>query len=372
MTIADGSEGSKPHDIAGLDSWASHRLHESEYDALRHLAEKAGTDPYRNLPAFTQDALEGWNALTPRTRARVGSLADGSSTRPELYITNLPRNETLEPTPSTYHAGRTTAGTLSEYLMMVLSVGLGYPISYADQRDGNIFHDVFPTRRNTKALSSQSSTVTLGFHTEMFFHPVAPDFLILHCLRADPDRRAVTSIASLADIEAGLDAAAREVLRQPDFAVELAGLHGSYTYEGRKIGREDPRPEISVVNTMEQFERFRFEPALMTPLTVEASRVLHSTEASADDVAAHGRLESDTLLLIDNRRAAHSRSSFTARFDGTDRWLRRMMLRQGPKPRSGFIDQPDLELAHAWGVLGTKVNPVVPCEEVPARGKEFE
>ena len=35
------------------------------------------------------------------------------------------------------------------------------------------------------------------------------------------------------------------------------------------------------------------------------------------------KLESGDLLIIDNLRAAHARSSFTPQFDGSDRWLKR-------------------------------------------------
>jgi alpha-ketoglutarate-dependent taurine dioxygenase len=239
--------------------------------------------------------------------------------------------------------------------MTVFSVGLGYPISYADQREGNIFHDVFPTRGNAEKVSSQSSKALLGFHTEMFFHPMAPDFLVLNCLRADPDRQARTSVASLADIDAALDATARATLRQPEFAVDLARLHGSYTREGRTIRPQDPRPAIAVVGVADGAERFRFEPMLTTPLTSEARRALHAADGAAEAVALTGRLESDSVLLVDNRRAAHSRSSFTARFDGTDRWLRRMMVKQGLFPRAGFFSRPDFELAQAWTALGARM-----------------
>jgi hypothetical protein len=60
-------------------------------------------------------------------------------------------------------------------------------------------------------------------------------------------------------------------------------------------------------------------------------------------------------LLIDNRRAAHSRSPFTARFDGTDRLLRRMMVAAGPVPQGGYGDQPELDLGRSWKKCGVEL-----------------
>lgn len=45
---------------------------------------------------------------------------------------------------------------------MTLCVGLRHPISYLDQWDGNVFHDVFPTRTKVLEVSSQSSHAPLG------------------------------------------------------------------------------------------------------------------------------------------------------------------------------------------------------------------
>jgi hypothetical protein len=40
------------------------------------------------------------------------------------------------------------------------------------------------------------------------------------------------------------------------------------------------------------------------------------------------RLGPGDLLVIDNKRCAHARSSYAARFDGHDRWLQRAYVRR--------------------------------------------
>ncbi|WP_308706068.1 TauD/TfdA family dioxygenase [Nocardia nova] len=342
----------------GDAGWAALRLTNAERDSLRALASAVTSDPYREFSSFRAAAREGWLCLLSRTRVAVGEFAGGVSARPELYIENLPCPADLPPTP--VHAGehRPTCDTLGEYVMTVFSCGLGCPISYLDQRDGRIFHDVYPTYENAGAVSSHSSRVGLGFHTEMFFHPAPPDYVMLHCLRSDPRQMAGTWVAAAADIELSLCPRDRMTLRQPRFALDLAHLHGRYRHRGNPIQETDPRPVIPVLAD-QRSTGFRFEPALMTPLDAQAEHSMCLAEQAAERCAARGKLREGGLLLIDNRRAAHARTAFPARFDGADRWLRRMMLARSASPASDVVRyRHNLELIDPWRATGAVLQEV--------------
>ncbi|MGY0235167.1 TauD/TfdA family dioxygenase [Longispora urticae] len=322
-------------------------------------------DPYDDLEGFSREAAHAWAALDDHTRHLVTSLADGSSERPELYVSNLPEVRNLPPTPSVTRSwARIPHDQVSEAAMLTFAVGLGHPMSYLDQRDGSVFHDIYPTSGNAAEVSSQSSIVSLGHHTEMFFHPEPPDFLMLHCLRSLPERRAYTSVSSLGDMEAILDDEDRQVLREPLFALDLARLHGMYVNEGRPIAEDDPRPRVPAISSPAATQRFRFEPGLVTPTTAAAARAMHHAEDAADRVAVRGTIRERGLFIVDNRRAAHSRSPFSARFDGRDRWLKRMMIGTAPAFRSGVIRHHDLDLLRTWRANGAIIEHVA----YPARG----
>ncbi len=141
------------------------------------------------------------------------------------------------------------------------------PISYLDQRGGRLLHDIFPTVANATKVSSQSSSVGLGFHSEMFFHPTPPDFLMLHCLRADPDGEAATSIASTKDIIQSLPTKQAQALSREEFALDLARLHGSYQHNGRGIVDTDERPVVAALPAHHSGRPVRFEPELTTATT---------------------------------------------------------------------------------------------------------
>lgn len=351
----------RPAPKAGLpaSTWATCDVSTADHELLEEAAQQVGPDLFEDHEAFRAHARSAWGALSKQTRDWVGEFRAGVSARPELYIRNLPRDTSLPPTPTSDTGARSTSSYLSELLMTVFVSQLGFPISYADQRNGAIFHDIYPTTFNAEKVSSQSSAVGLGFHSEMFFHPSPPDFLVLHCLRQDPDGTALTGVADLADIERSLSAKDSHTLREPEFALDLARLHGSYHYANQRIAKEDPRPCIPVITEGEE-PRFRFEPALMSPTSDRGRTALLHAERAAEQTATFGALRAGGMLLLDNRRSAHSRTSFTARFDGTDRWLRRTMVAStGASQEQGVVRSNNLDLWTPWQSLGARFE-VVP------------
>lgn len=339
--------------------WATTTLSDSERDILADAARMVNEEMLADHVVLAKFASSAWDALDAHTRDLVAALAAGASARPELYIRNLPLDPMLPPTPTTSTPERSTLSFVSELVMAVFTTTLGTPMSYADQRYGSIFHDIFPTLANAAKVSSQSSLVSLGFHSEMFFHPTPPVFLMLHCLRPDPTGSALTGVADLLQIEESLTLEDQEVLRCADFALDLARLHGSYRYGKKEITEDAPRPCIPVISDGELW-RFRFEPALMTPMTTKSYRALEHAEHAAESTAVYGTLQSGSVLLVDNRRSAHSRSPFDAKFDGTDRWLRRMMVAPFKMPiEGGVVRCTDLDLWKPWHQLGASFG-VVP------------
>lgn len=349
---------SAPKSAYVSDGSANLLLADSERDLLADAANWPRPDPYVDPGEFRVFAGEVWKNLRGSTRDRFLEFAAGASHLPELHVQNLPTVPDLPATPEGGSWARTTTGHFSEMLMVTFTTGLGYPTSYADQRGGSVFHDIYPTRANASKVSSQSNEVDLGFHTEMFFHPMPPAFLMLHCLRADPAGVARTGIADLASIEGALSVADRADLRQARFALDLARLHGSYTYDGRPISEDDLRPCIPIISDDDAVS-FRFEPALTTAMDAEGRNALHRAELAADANARHYSLREGSMLVLDNRRAAHSRTSFPARYDGTDRWLRRMMVSaRSEREENGIVRSSRLDLLGMWrekGVTFTQV-----------------
>ncbi|WP_042383860.1 TauD/TfdA family dioxygenase [Streptacidiphilus melanogenes] len=83
---------------------------------------------------------------------------------------------------------------------------------------------------------------------------------------------------------------------------------------------------------------------LITAITASGCAVLAALEESLGRCAQSILLGSGDLLLIDNRRSVHGRTAFRPAYDGTDRWIQRvLLLRRLP---SGGRIVPDTRLAH--------------------------
>src|SRR5262249_20133062 len=64
-------------------------------------------------------------------------------------------------------------------------------------------------------------------------------------------------------------------------------------------------------------------------IDAEAEGALNALrEAATSGTIKAVRLRSGNVLILDNRRCAHGRTRFPARFDGTDRWMLRVYVRR--------------------------------------------
>lgn len=205
----------------------------------------------------------------------------------------------------------------SEMLLLQATALLGDPIGYVQESGGNLINNFFPQREQAKKMSSDSFDTELDLHTENAFHAVQPDFLVLLCLRQDPDAQAVTFVASI-DV----------ILEQLPSSEVHYFFHEPYNFLSDYCVREkNCRIDINKRQTVLYGDIgspfFRFDPYFMVPGSHQAQAKLAGLRELAWKCAEPVRLKRGDLMIIDNRKTAHARSAFEARFDGTDRWIQR-------------------------------------------------
>ncbi|MCB0981525.1 MAG: TauD/TfdA family dioxygenase, partial [Ilumatobacter sp.] len=191
---------------------------------------------------------------------------------------------------------------------------------------GDLVQNLVPTRAGADRQVSTSSRVDLMFHTEAAFHPHRPRYLLLLCLRGDP--QAVTTLSSVHEVLPLLPAPVVGVLFQPRFrtAVDESYLHGRTNTLG---------PAMPFLSGDRARPSMVFDEDLMVGTDTEAEAALH---VLGDAVRAHHigvALEAGDLLVVDNHVAVHGRTAYTPRFDGTDRWLQRAMVVPDLAPSAG-------------------------------------
>jgi L-asparagine oxygenase len=210
-----------------------------------------------------------------------------------------------------------TKDTTSETTLLGVARRLGEPVGYLPEHGGDLVQNLVPTQAEAARQTSTSSRVRLDWHTETAFHPHKPRYLVLLCLRGDP--AAQTLLCSMAQLDAGLPARTRAILREPRFRI---GVDESFT-GGRAVLLPDLRP---VVRGPAAREEFTFDAGLMVGADAEADEALAEVRRRIEHEHVAVTLEAGDLLVVDNHVAVHGRSPFPARFDGTDRWLQRTFV----------------------------------------------
>jgi Taurine catabolism dioxygenase TauD, TfdA family len=188
---------------------------------------------------------------------------------------------------------------------------LGDAIAWSHQRDGLICQDLVPIEGHANKMIGSSSELELVWHTEDASYPYRGDYIGLMCLR---NHDAVPTTFALID-EVRLDLDQVEVLFEPCFVFRPDPSHPTDSAEEKApVLFGDPR-----------FPYVRFDPYCMDrPDTEEARSAMDYLTRAIDEKLTGIALRPGECLFIDNYKAVHGRSSFKARFDGTDRWLKRI------------------------------------------------
>lgn len=272
-------------------------------------------------------AKELARGLPAGVRARLEAFRDSPPPAGCMVLKGLPVGD-LAPTPPapTALVARSNA---TELRLLTMATVLGEPVGYLPEHGGDVVQNIVPVRSEATSQTSTSSKVDLMFHTEAAFHPHRPRYLLLFCLRGDPQAR--TTIASIQASLPHIDPYVVEVLFEPRFrcAVDESYLHGRANVLGAPI---------AVLTGDPADPRMVFDQDLMVGMDEEAEEALHIL---GETLSAHHSsvvLEPGDLLVIDNDIVVHGRSPFVARFDGTDRWLQRAFVVEDLAPSNGERD----------------------------------
>jgi alpha-ketoglutarate-dependent taurine dioxygenase len=244
-----------------------------------------------------------------------------------LLIRNAPIGE-LPPTPPA-PASPVDKDLSTELVLLTIARRLGQPVGYVPEHGGRIVQNIVPTATDADRQTSTSSRSNLMFHTETAFHPHRPRYLLLLCLRGDPS--AHTTLASVHDLLERLPADVVDLMFEPRFrtAVDVSFLDG----RPNELG-----PARPLVTGTRDEPTFIFDADLTVGVDEAAEDALVAIRSMIHEVETSVVLEPGDLFVIDNNVAVHGRSPFTARFDGSDRWLQRSFVVADLAPSAGERD----------------------------------
>jgi len=199
----------------------------------------------------------------------------------------------------------------------------GHPVSYAQEQEGQLVQNILPVHKTETQQISTSSKVELALHTETAFHPYKPDYVLLLCLRGDPS--AVTTYANVDDIVKKLDLWVIATLQKKWFTTNI-------DISFRTKGEKDKNIPISVLEKTEDGYNFIYDYTFVKANDELGRAALEKLHEAVQECIQEIVLETGDLLVIDNNKTIHGRKPFQARYDGTDRWVQRILVRKELPP----------------------------------------
>jgi enduracididine beta-hydroxylase len=232
--------------------------------------------------------------------------------------------------------------TLEEEMLLVLFGSLlGDVFGWATQQGGRIIHEVMPIKGNESEQLGTGSEQLLWWHNEDAFHPYRGDYLGMMCLR-NPDQIA-TTIACVDQINLTSEQLAllfeQRYVIHPDESHQqknsccsvgespISKQEISFAYE--RIERMNALPQkLSVLFGDPGSPYIRIDPYFMDrdQLDLESREALDALVRSLDAALQYLVLKPGDFVFIDNYRTVHGRRPFEARYDGYDRWLKRVNI----------------------------------------------
>ena len=264
---------------------------------------------------FIRLAGHAGRTLPPHVYAALADFAEHPHPSGALLLRNLPMGA-VPATPAT-PTTPTVKDRTSEFTLLTVARMVGHPVGYRPEHGGDVVQNLVPVATSADRQVSTSSSIDLMYHTEAAFHPHRPRCLLLACLRGDA--AAVTTLSSVREVMPLLPADTVDLLFQRRFrtAVDESYLHG----RSNRLGEP-----VSVFSGTRDEPTMVFDEDLMVGIDADADEALRELGRTVRRHHTGVSLETGDVLVVDNSLAVHGRTPFTARYDGTDRWLQRSMV----------------------------------------------
>jgi alpha-ketoglutarate-dependent taurine dioxygenase len=215
---------------------------------------------------------------------------------------------------------------------------LGHPVSYVQEQNGRLIQNLVPVHKTEYQQISTSSKVELEMHTESSFHPFRPSYVLLLCLRGD--EAVATTYADDFDIVPKLSNEAISILQKKWFTTQI-------DQSFRSDGQPDVHihtPILEKTNTDWMVWKITYDSWFMKAVgdgsdesRSQADRALQEMRDAVNSSTKEVVLKTGDLLVINNDCTVHGRKPFQPRYDGTDRWVQRMLVIRDMPP-SEHID----------------------------------
>jgi len=286
----------------------------------------SGLPVENGLEACAAAATELTHQLPPRVLGALDEFSSGQASLLHLARA-VPRAEPALATPEHW---RDSPAVIPDWDLPLLLVAayLGESFTWGSQQGGRLVTDVIPIRGFAQEQTGHGSAVEFDLHSEDAFTDFRCDCVMLTALR---NRGAVPTLASTVS-SLRLTPTDLALLAEPRFAIAIDTEHlRNADPANRPPGSEWPPvvPLVPLITGEDDDLKLRIDCAEYVAAGSDdhaAAQALANLTAELSRQVMRVTLGVGDLLLIDNHRAAHGRPAYQAEYDGTDRWLRRVMV----------------------------------------------
>ncbi|MET8810502.1 arginine beta-hydroxylase, Fe(II)/alpha-ketoglutarate-dependent [Streptomyces sp. NPDC004549] len=281
----------------------------------------------KGLPTHLLSFLEEFRFAEPSALCRISGL-------------DVDEDE-LGPTPEHWRDSHFDSPAFRQEIFFLLcATALGDVFGWATQQDGRIMHDVLPIKGHENYEIGSNSLQHLSWHTEDAFHPCRGDYVALMCLKNPDSVETVVSTVpdmdwSNVDVDALFEAeftVMPDNSHQPQQGLASSGdprIDALRERSFRLIQEWNDNPQKRPLlygdrsDPYMALDPYHMDPSGWTDRSRQAFKQLcEEIERAMKDVV----LLPGDLVFIDNFRSVHGRKSFQARYDGSDRWLKRLNI----------------------------------------------
>lgn len=226
--------------------------------------------------------------------------------------------------------------------MCLCATILGDIYGWLTQQDGRVIHDILPIRKFQDEQLGCGCREELTWHTEDAFHELRGDYLMMMCLRNNeqiPTTLSKPDYSKLSSRQIDL-LFGKHFTIKPDHSHrpeksssdrtsklqtgELSVVDSAYD---TMIQRDEKPEKIAVLFGNKKDPCLRLDPYFMErPDNQEAAEALDAIIQLVTDSLIEVALNPGEIIIIDNYEVVHGRRAFNAKFDGTDRWYKRINI----------------------------------------------
>lgn len=310
-------------------------------------------------PDFVNQAPVFAHELPLRVRQALNEFRIREEGDGVLVVSGLPvDDERIGDTPSHWAKRADVSPALREEFFFVLAGSLlGEPIGWATQQDGFLMHDVVPMKEHENEQLGFGSATDLEWHTEDAFHPYRADYIGLMCLRNPTNVPTTTGSINRVRYDKekmGTLFEAHFTIRPDESHLEKNRVKAHQNSEEclttsyDKINQMNSNPDrISVLFGDAANPYIRLDPYFMEPPSDQrAKQSLDEFIAEMDRAMDGVVLQPGDLLFVDNYRCVHGRPSYTPRYDGKDRWLKRINITRDLRKSRSSRRRSDCRIIH--------------------------